>query len=136
MTQWLYYSIYDVKFYERGVSWCCLVYIFKFCSATFWLEAYDFKLFTLFVVTYLTFFLFAYTIMQKEFSWDPSVAKLVKLEWEAKLKRRLTNVVSKLVRVNDYLPLWCQKVWKLGWEKLGHTKIQKEISSMFCKQEK
>ncbi|KAL2903256.1 hypothetical protein RDABS01_001966 [Bienertia sinuspersici] len=64
----------------------------------------------------------------KEFSWDPSVAKLVRIGWEAKLKRRLTDV-SKLVRKDDYQPKWCPSSLKAGLKQIRDTPEFKKKSA-------
>ncbi|KNA04630.1 hypothetical protein SOVF_197920 [Spinacia oleracea] len=42
-----------------------------------------------------------------EFSWDPSVAKLVKKGWKSKVSRLLTGMVSKVRNQPDYNAEWC-----------------------------
>ncbi|XP_056696026.1 uncharacterized protein [Spinacia oleracea] len=42
-----------------------------------------------------------------EFSWDPSVAKIVKKGWKSKVSRRLTGIVSKVCNEPGYEAEWC-----------------------------
>ncbi|XP_021845481.2 uncharacterized protein [Spinacia oleracea] len=45
-----------------------------------------------------------------EFSWDPSVAKLVKKGWKSKVSRRLTGIVSKVCNEPGYEAEWCPRI--------------------------
>ncbi|XP_057248000.1 uncharacterized protein LOC104886100 isoform X4 [Beta vulgaris subsp. vulgaris] len=44
---------------------------------------------------------------KQEFSWDPSVASLVKKEWQSKCARRLSGIVSKVCSDPTYSATWC-----------------------------
>ncbi|XP_057252041.1 uncharacterized protein LOC130592020 [Beta vulgaris subsp. vulgaris] len=44
---------------------------------------------------------------KQEFSWDPSVASLVKKEWQSNCARRLSGIVLKVCSDPTYSATWC-----------------------------
>ncbi|KAL2923944.1 Trimethylamine-N-oxide reductase [Bienertia sinuspersici] len=42
-----------------------------------------------------------------EFSWDPSIASLVKKEWQSKCVQRLSDIVLKVCTDPTYTATWC-----------------------------
>ncbi|KAL2920795.1 E3 ubiquitin-protein ligase listerin [Bienertia sinuspersici] len=57
------------------------------------------------------------------------VAKLVRIGWEEKLKRRLTDIVSKLVRKDDYQLKLCPSSLKAGLKQIRDTPEFKKKSA-------
>ncbi|KAL2936708.1 Adventurous-gliding motility protein Z [Bienertia sinuspersici] len=53
-----------------------------------------------------------------EFSWDPSIASLVKKEWQSKCARHLSGIVSKVSTDPSYDATWCAPALRAHMKKI------------------
>ncbi|XP_056683028.1 uncharacterized protein [Spinacia oleracea] len=70
-----------------------------------------------------------------EFSWDPSVVKLVKKEWKSKASRLLTGIVSKLCNEPGYNAKWCPPTAREEMIQIRSEEENKKSRSMCKKSE-